>query len=606
LCIVFELNGGIFVSFKSGSEYFDGNILQELIMTKKLDLYDVPKISSIQDMVLQSCRKYSNKTALEDLSRTPIPNLTYGQLLDHILRFGQALRNLGIPERAHIAVIGENRVQWGITYLTAMVFNYVIVPIDKNLNASEIMNIIHESDAEALVFSATFEALFRDERYVLKKLKHYISMDADLHQDFYQSMVEMINSSPAAPASSLPRIVPEEMAEIIFTSGSLGRAKGVMLSQKNLASNLMDMTSMLFMHPEDKFLSVLPIHHTYECTCGFLCPLYSGSSIHYARSLKTISEDLQKVNATMVLGVPLLYEKMYRRICKGISEDKKKSKVVPPLIKVSNFLQSAGLKNFKKKVFHELHEKFGGAVRIFIAGGAAPDPQVAKGLREFGFGFLQGYGLTETAPILTLNRLDNFKDDAAGIPLPSVQIKINNPDSDGIGEVYAKGPNIMLGYYKNDQMTRETFDGEWFRTGDLGYIDSDAFLHISGRKKNVIIANNGKNVFPEEVEDILNRSPFIQESLVYGEKDAKHDEIIAVQIFTDAEAFIEYSEKNSEQITEELVFNKISEAVKEANKELPNYKQIKKFYIREKEFEKTTTQKIKRYLIDKNAVKSSE
>jgi len=427
-----------------------------------------------------------------------------------------------------------------------------------------------------------------------------------MHQDFYKSMPELINSTTPPQLNSIPRLNPDDMAEIIFTSGSLGRAKGVMLSQRNIASNLMAMTSMLFMHPEDRFLSVLPIHHTYECTCGFLCPLYSGSSVHYARSLKTVVEDLQKVKATMLLAVPLLYDKMYKKICKGISEDKTKSKVVPPLIKVSNFLQSAGLKSFKKKVFHELHDRFGGSVRIFIAGGAAPDPKVARGLREFGFGFLQGYGLTETSPIVALNQLNNFKDDSAGLTLPGVTLKINNPDPDGVGEIYAKGPNVMLGYYKNPQLTTEAFDGEWFRTGDLGFFDQDGFLHISGRKKNVIIANNGKNVFPEEIEDVLNRSPFIQESLVYGEKDAKHDEIIAVQIFTEAEAFIEYSEKNNVPITEELVYNIISNEVKEVNKHLPVHKQIKKFYIREKEFEKTTTQKIKRYLVDKNSVKAKE
>jgi long-chain acyl-CoA synthetase len=575
-------------------------------MKPKINLYNVPRISSIQEMILQSCRNYSAKPALEDITKTPIQTVTYSQLLDNILRFGQALRNMGIPERTHIALISENRVQWGITYLTAMVFNYVIVPIDKNLNSSDIMNIIHESDSEALIFSSSYETLFREEQSVLKKLKHYINMDADMHHDFYKSMVELINSTTPPSVSSLPQINPDEMAEIIFTSGSLGRAKGVMLSQKNLASNLMDMTSMLFMYPEDRFLSVLPMHHTYECTCGFLCPLYSGSSVHYARSLKTVSEDIQKVKATMLLAVPLLYDKMYKRISKGIADDKKKSKIVPPLIKVSNFLHSAGIKNFKKKVFHELHDKFGGNVRIFIAGGAAPDPQVARGLREFGFAFLQGYGLTETAPILTLNQLDNFKDDSAGLPLPGVTLKINNPDQEGIGEIYAKGSNVMLGYYKNPQLTAETFDGEWFKTGDLGYIDKDGFLHISGRKKNVIIANNGKNVFPEEIEDILNRSPFIQECLVFGEKDAKHDEIIAAQIFTDTEAFIDYSEKNDKPITEELVFNIISDAVKNCNKELPAYKQIKKFFIREKEFEKTTTQKIKRYLIDKSALKSKE
>jgi long-chain acyl-CoA synthetase len=394
-----------------------------------------------------------------------------------------------------------------------------------------------------------------------------------------------------------PKIEPNAMAEIIFTSGSLGRAKGVMLSQKNLASNLIDMVSMLFMYPEDRFLSVLPIHHTYECTCGMLCPLYCGSSVHYSRSLKTVVDDLQKVKATMLLAVPLLFDKMFKRIYKTIKENKVKSVIVPPMIKFTNLLQMVGWKNSKKKVFSELHHKFGGQIRLFIAGGAAPDPVVAKGLREFGFGFLQGYGLTETSPILALNQKDNFRDDAAGLPLPNVEIKIKNPDTEGHGEIWAKGPNVMLGYYKNEKLTNEAFEEGWFKTGDIGYLDKDGFLHISGRKKNVIISKSGKNVFPEEVEDILNRSPFILESLVYGEEDAKQTEIIAVQIVVDAEAFIELSENKNIKITPELINEVITEEVEKTNKQLSGYKQIKKFYIRETEFEKTTTQKIKRYLV---------
>ena len=387
------------------------------------------------------------------------------------------------------------------------------------------------------------------------------------------------------------------MAEIIFTSGSLGRAKGVMLTQKNIASNLMSMVEMFLLTDADRFLSVLPIHHTYECTCGFLCPLSVGATVYFARSLKTVVDDLQKVKATMLLGVPLLFDKMFKRIYKSIKEDKVKSIIVPPLIKASNFIVSFGWKNFKRKIFKELHEKFGGHIRVFIAGGAAPDPDVAKGLRELGFNFAQGYGLTETSPILALNQLELFKDNAAGMPLPRVEIKINQPDADGIGEVYAKGPNVMLGYYKNDQLTKEAFDNGWFRTGDIGYIDEDGFLHISGRKKNVIIAKNGKNVFPEEIEDILLKSPYILEVVVYGEKDPKQDEIIAAQIVVDAETFIEYSEHKGVKITKELLNEIIADEVKKANSSLTSYKQIKKFYIRDQEFEKTTTQKIKRYLL---------
>lgn len=423
-------------------------------------------------------------------------------------------------------------------------------------------------------------------------------MDLKKKESGFHSMAEMMGGE-SSTLNTLPHINPDDMAEIIFTSGSLGRAKGVMLSQRNLAANLMAMTSMIKMYSTDRFLSVLPIHHTYECTCGFLCPVYTGGSVHYARSLKTVVDDLQKVKATMLLGVPLLYDKMFKKISKGIKEDKIKSKVVPPLMKITDLLQGVGWKDAKKKVFKELHEKFGGSIRIFIAGGAAPDPLVAKGLRELGFTFIQGYGLTETSPILALNRLDNFKDNAAGIPLPGVEIKINNADVDSIGEIFAKGRNIMLGYYKNPKLTEETFEDGWFKTGDLGYVDSEGFLHISGRKKNVIISKSGKNIFPEEIEDILKRNPFIQECLVYGEKDEKQDEIIAVQIVTDAEAFIEYSEKNNVDITQDLIKAKVDEAVKAANKELTSYKQIRKFHIRNKEFEKTTTQKIKRYLVSK-------
>ena len=565
-------------------------------MKQNLPLYNVPHIKSIQDLLLRSAKEYKDKIALEDLTNYPISKLTYSQLYENVIKFGKALIKIGIKERDHIAVIGDNRVQWGITYLSAMCFNLVIVPIDKNLNQNEILNILHESDAKAVIFSEAFEQLFAEKKHSLLHLKYYIGMDILSDGDEFYSMPGMITDQKDTDVK-LPEIIPEDFSEIIFTSGSLGRAKGVMLSQKNLAANLMAMTSMIEIRQNDRFLSVLPMHHTYECTCGFLCPLFAGGSAHYARSLRTVVEDLQNVKATILLGVPLLYDKMFKRIYKSIKEDKIKSKIVPPLIKITNLIANIGWEGAKRKVFKELHNQFGGSIRLFIAGGAAPDPKVAKGLREFGFCFVQGYGLTETAPILTLNRLDNFKDDSAGLPLPGVQVKINEPDDEGIGEIYVKGDNVMPGYYKNQKLTDDSFTDGWFKTGDLGCFDEDGFLHISGRKKNVIIANNGKNVFPEEIEDILNRHSFVLESMVYGEKNEKHDEIIAVQIVIDAEAFIEYSEKNFVEITPELINEKMSEVIKEVNKELSSYKQIRKFYIRENEFEKTTTQKIKRYLV---------
>ncbi|MFZ5946884.1 MAG: AMP-dependent synthetase/ligase [Stygiobacter sp.] len=568
-------------------------------MKKNYNLYDVPRIDTIQEMILQSAKKFGPKLALEDLNETPIKKLTFRELLEKILLFGSALKELGLKERTHVALIGENRTQWSLSYLTLMTFNYVVVPIDKNLTPNEIINIIHESDSEAIIFSGSYASLLAESKNSLKRLKKFICMDETHEDKEFNYMVDLINKAKPIKENELPYVNPNDLAEIIFTSGSLGRAKGVMLSQKNLASNLVSMVSMILINEKDRFLSVLPIHHTYECTCGMLCPMYCGASVHYARSLKTVVDDLQKVKATILLAVPLLYDKMFKRIIKGINEDKLKSVIVPPLVKLTNIFSLVGFNDFKKKIFHELHEKFGGAIRLFIAGGAAPDPLVAKGLREFGFNFVQGYGLTETAPILALNRLDAFKDDAAGLPLPGVEIKINNPDENGSGEIFAKGPNIMLGYYKNEKATNDAFENGWFKTGDIGFFDEDGFLHINGRKKNVIISKSGKNVFPEEIEDALNRSPYILESIVYGEEDAKQGEIISAEIVVDAEAFIELSETKKIQIDDELINKIITDEVSKINKELASHKQIKKFYIREKEFEKTTTQKIKRYLLER-------
>jgi long-chain acyl-CoA synthetase len=566
-------------------------------MKKQLTHYKVQPLVSVQDMLLKSVGQFGEKLALEDLKDTPIPRVTYNGLLKSVLKFGVALGTLGLKERSHIAVIGENRVQWGITYLTAMCFNHVIVPIDKNLSVNEIINIIHESDAVAVVFSESFESLFREERHSLRHLRHFIGMDLLTEKDGFHSMNELVNKSKGCTIDDLPPILPQDLAVIIFTSGTLGRAKGVMLSQANLAANLVSMRTLFEILPGDRFLSVLPMHHTYECTCGFLCPVSAGASVHYARSLKTIVDDLQLVHATMLLAVPLLYDKMYRRIESSIKENKTASTLIGPLKRFSTVAERVGWKSVRKRLFKEVHHKFGGSIRCFIAGGAAPDPEVAKGLRELGFNFIQGYGLTETSPILTLNQLDNFKDDSAGFPLPGVELRIGDPDAEGIGEVCARGPNVMLGFYKNEKLTKEAFENGWFKTGDLGYINEDGMLHISGRKKNVIISKSGKNVFPEEIEDVLHRSKFILESLVYGEEDPKHDEIIAAQIVVDAEAFIELAEAKGTKITDEFIQEIIAREVRTANEELAVHKQIKKFYIRDQEFEKTTTQKIKRYLV---------
>jgi long-chain acyl-CoA synthetase len=561
-------------------------------------LYPVPRLSSLQDMVRGSASRHPDKLALEDLNETPIPRVTYRELLDNVSRFGQALRRIGLEERDHIAVIGENRVQWTIAYLAAMTFNFVVVPIDKSLKENEILTILHASDANGVVFSESHRDTILTLAHAVKALKTFVDMDLTARDGKVHSMTELIAGEQIEGGKDpFPAVDPEEVAAIVFTSGSMGRAKGVMLSQRNIASNLMAMLSMIELLPEDRFLSVLPIHHTYECTCGQLCPLTVGASIHYARSLKTVLEDLQRVHATILLGVPLLYDKMYKRIVAAIEEKRVASLLIRPMSGVASLAEALGATGLRKKLFHAVHEKFGGALRILIVGAASPSPEVGRGMRSLGFTFIQGYGLTETSPIVALNRLRKFRDDAAGLPLPGLEVRIVDPDEDGRGEVVVRGPSVMMGYYKNEEATHQVLQDGWFATGDYGSFDGDGFLHISGRKKNVIVASNGKNVFPEELEDQVNAIPFVLESAVYGAKSANGDEEICVMVVPNAETFLEHADKTRKQVTREWIENVLDQEIRALNRKLPLYKQIRRVRIKDSEFEKTTSMKIKRYLL---------
>jgi long-chain acyl-CoA synthetase len=561
-------------------------------------LFEVPHLNSLQDVVRGSAARHAEKLALEDLNETPLRKLTYRQLYENVVAFGQALRRLGLDPRDHVALIGENRVQWAVTYLAAVTFNFVVVPIDKSLKENEIVTILHASDARALVFSEGLRNTILTLSHAVKALKVLIDMDIPERDGKVHSMMQLIRAeSPDLSRDPFPVVNPEEVAVIVFTSGAMGRAKGVMLSQRNITSNLMAMLSMIELLPSDRFLSVLPTHHTYECTCGLLCPLTVGSSVHYARSLKTVAEDLQRVHATILLGVPLLYDKMYRRIVAALKEKRLASLLVRPLSGAAGVTEAVGIKGLRRKVFRAIHEKFGGAIRILIVGGAAPNPEVARGLRSLGFTFIQGYGLTETSPILTLNRLRKFRDDAAGVPLPNVEIRIDNPDEEGRGEIVVRAPSVMMGYYRNEEATRQVLKDGWFSTGDYGSMDADGFLHVSGRKKNVIVAANGKNVFPEELEDQVNAIPLVLESAVYGAKGPTGDEEICVMVVPNAETIYEQARKAGTSVSKQWIEDVIGGEIRALNRRLPLYKQIRRVGIREGEFEKTTTQKIKRYLL---------
>ncbi len=567
-------------------------------LNEEYPLFTVPHIESFQDLLRGSAERHGAKLALEDLGDTPMRQLTYQELADRVARFGRALRRIGLEERDHVAVISENRVQWAVAYLAAAAFNFVVVPIDRSLKANEVVTILHASDAKAIVFSEGMRDAVLTLAPSVKGLRTFVDMDLAEREGRVFSMTQLIDAEPLdGRGEPFPTLDPAAVSVIVFTSGAMGRAKGVMLSQRNVTANLMAMLSMVELLPSDRFLSVLPIHHTYECTCGLLCPLTAGSSVHFARSLKTVVEDLQRVRATILLAVPLLYDKMFKRIQAGIAEKRLAALLVKPMAGVATAAETVGIGGLRRRLFAAIHEKLGGAIRILIVGGAAPSPEIARGMRSFGFTMLQGYGLTETSPIVALNRMRKFRDDAAGLPLPNLEVRIADPDEDRRGEIVVRGPSVMLGYYKNEEATRQVLKDGWFYTGDYGTFDADGFLHVSGRKKNVIVAANGKNVFPEEIEDQVNAIPLVLESVVYGAKGASGDEEICVMVVPNAETIYQHAEKSGTAITREWIEDAINKEIRDLNRRLPLYKQIRRVRIKEGEFEKTTTQKIKRYLI---------
>ena len=386
------------------------------------------------------------------------------------------------------------------------------------------------------------------------------------------------------------KIDPEVMAALFFTSGTTDLAKGVMLSHKNLVSDVVLSTSVFEVHPEDRVLSILPMHHTYECTCGFLVMIYSGVCISFCEGLKHIVPNLKEVKPTILLVVPLLLENMYNKIWANIKKNNLEFKVKMGMA-ISNVLSKFNI-NVKKKLFGQILDTFGGELRVAIAGGAAVDPKVLKGLRAFGISTLQGYGLTESSPIAALNQLENYRDASIGLPLPEVYIDIYEPDENGIGEIRLKGPTVMMGYYEDEEQTNKVLKDGFFYTGDIGYMDKDGFFYITGRKKNVIVTKNGKNIFPEEVELYLNRSPYILESIVIGKDNKDEDIEVYAIIVPNMEEIAKLL--NKENVEKEEIRDIIDKEVKKVNKQMPPYKVVRDFEIRETEFEKTTTKKIKR------------
>jgi long-chain acyl-CoA synthetase len=568
---------------------------------KKYPLYDVRTITDLRDMFDQSAALYADKPVF--LVKPPkggdYQPVTYATFQGDVRALGTAFMQLGL-RGGRIAVIGENRYEWTTTYLAAVNGVAVIVPLDKELPPHEIENLLRRSRADAVVFSGGKKADLLSIRAALPQLKYLIGMDEAEDVDGVLSYAKILAKGRAAFDAGdrayldLP-IDADAMSILLFTSGTTSDSKAVMLSHRNICINLMAMCQMVFIG-DDVFLSVLPMHHTYECTCGFLCQVYRGNTVAFCEGLRHVGKNLKESHATRVLVVPQLLEALLKRIWQGAAADPKKLKKLKLGIRISNFLRRFGI-DLRRKLFAQVHETFGGRLHMFISGGAPIDPKVMKGLRDLGFQCIQGYGLTECAPILALNRDVWFKDTSAGLALPGVEMRIDAPDEKGVGEICGRGPNVFLGYYENEEATKEALVDGWFHTGDLGYIDRDGFVIITGRKKNVIVTKNGKKIFPEEVETLLGRSPYILESLVYGLEGEDGETTVAAEIFPDYEKFKE--ENGGQHPDEATVRSVLAEEIRKVNHLLVKYKYIKRFDVRTEEFVKTTTKKIKRYLVKK-------
>ncbi|MFA7673935.1 MAG: AMP-binding protein, partial [Clostridia bacterium] len=384
------------------------------------------------------------------------------------------------------------------------------------------------------------------------------------------------------------KIDPDENLIILYTSATTSVSKAVALTHHNLASNLMAMSSMIYIDPSDIFFSILPLHHTYECTCGFLCAVYRGSAIAYCEGLKYISKNMNEIHPTVMLSVPLLFEGIYKKIIKAAEKEGSMKKLNTGM-KIADALHF-NIK-MRRKLFEKIHDSFGGELKMMISGAAAISPDVSKFFRKIGMKFLQGYGLTECSPILGLNSDVDYEDASAGLPLPGVEVVILDKDTEGIGEICAKGPNIMKGYLNMPEENARVFECGYFHTGDLGYINEHGFIYITGRKKSVIITKTGKNVFPEELEVKIAKSKYVEECLVFAVKAEDGEDIITASIFPAFTVFEEEFHTGDKQ----FIYNKLMELVKEINATVPTYKAIHKLIVRDLEFVKTTTKKIKRY-----------
>lgn len=560
-------------------------------------LYEVREFHNFRELLNQSEALYGNSPAFKIKNQIgQILDISYTRFKGDVEALGTALLNLGL-DGAKIAVAGMNSYKWCMSYLAIGCGVGVVVPTDKELPIDDILNVLTVSESKAIFFDKKFGEKLLEHRDRLPKGLILISMEQQKDKDGILSFDLLLNSGyhliGKGYSDYLDRDVEGyKMTVLLFTSGTTGMSKAVMLSADNICSDVRAIMGFVNINKGERILSILPIHHTYECTVTFLCCIYGGVTICFCDGLRYITKNLEEYKPNILIVVPLVLEKFYKRIMKAIEKERGGVAKVALGSAITKVAGAARL-DVSNLFFGKIKKAFGGSIRLIISGAAGIEPEIIRNMNRFGIQTFQGYGLTECSPIVICNSDKDNKYDSIGKPIPYVEAKIVNPDENGIGEICVKGPMVMLGYYKDPEATKAAFDyNGWYHTGDLGRTDKDGHYYICGRCKNVIVTTNGKNVYPEELESMLLKENAVKECIVTGGEDERGNTIVFARIFPDLKAIGEtYGNRN---ITDKEISKAVSDAVKSVNSQVVSYKAVKRFEIVNKEFEKTTTSKIKR------------
>lgn len=557
----------------------------------------VGELKTLKDIIVKKCEQYASNVAFLEKNKVTkkFEEITYEKLKQDTMALATTLVRKYKLQGKKVAVIGENSYKWYVSYLASTTGVGIVVPLDKELPANEIENLLNRSKAGCIIYSSKKEDVIFEIKKKVSKDIIFINMDKEKSDEESLSFNQVIDDGRKYIAEGDTSYMDYKYSEndfkiLLFTSGTTAQSKGVMLSHKNVISVLEGAPGMLKVYPNDRFFSVLPMHHIYESIVGSMYPLVNGASVAVCTGLKYVSQELQETNPSIIVGVPLLLEHMYNKIAKTIKAQGKEE-LVRKMTKLTDRLGPVGYK-LKKVVFKQVHSALGGRLRTVLVSAAPVPKELVTNFEGFGFNVLQGYGLSETAPVVAGTPEKNRVAGTVGFA-SNCEIKLDNTDEKGIGEILVRGNNVMLGYFEDEEATKEVLVDGWFHTGDLGRLDEKGNLIITGRCKSVIVTPNGKNIFPEEIEDEINKFPEIKECLVFGE-ETKDDTVLSAVVTLDEEYLKETYGKNIPDIAKlkEIIWEK----VKGLNKKMVSYKAVKNLKIRTTDFAKTTTMKIKRFL----------